>query len=65
MMGNDVENNEGPRAQHEGRGEEREERESKEEELINVLKGVAGKVQDALQKTKIQRFFFIENLSGV
>ena len=37
--------------------EEREERESKEEELINVLKGVAGKVQDALQKTKIQRFF--------
>jgi len=41
--------------------EEREDRETKEEELINVLKGVAGKVQETLQKTKTQRFFLTKN----
>ena len=37
--------------------EERDERESKEEELINLLKNISGKVQDALQQTKKQRFY--------
>lgn len=36
--------------------EEREDREAKEEELITVLKGIAGKVQESLQRTKLQRF---------
>ena len=37
--------------------EEREEREAKEEELINLLKGISGKVQETLQQTKKQRYF--------
>lgn len=39
--------------------EEREERESKEEELINILKAISGKVQDNLQQTKTQRLMLI------
>lgn len=36
--------------------EEREEREAKEEELVNLLKAISGKVQESLQQTKKQRF---------
>lgn len=39
--------------------EEREERESKEEELINLLKGISGKVQETLQQTKKQRYILL------